>query len=302
MMRPTVLAAALCWAGWSLVLAERPWAVRPPLVDRIGPYLPGSWLRSPRQSLGQTATAPLRRAVAWVAQVIAVTAGRLRGDDLARQLERIHSPRSGTEVRTQQAIAALAAVTVAAVASAALRVDVATAAVAVAGLPVAAVIAVEAQLARASRRWQRRVLLELPTVCEHLGMLLGAGHAPGAAIDRIAQRGLGACARDLTRVVQRSRQGLGDHAALAEWSAIAGVPAVDRLVGILALQHQTGDLGRLIAEEARTVRNQVRRELVADLQRRSQQVWIPVTVATLVPGMVFLAVPFLQALQIFAAP
>jgi hypothetical protein len=32
------------------------------------------------------------------------------------------------------------------------------------------------------------------------------------------------------------------------------------------------------------------------IERRSQLVWIPVTVATLVPGLIFLAVPFMSAM------
>ena len=82
---------------------------------------------------------------------------------------------------------------------------------------------------------------------------------------------------------------------------MAGVPAVDRLVSVLALNRDTSDLGRLIAEEARAVRRDVQRELIELAERRSQQVWIPVTVATLVPGVIFLSIPFLDALRFFGA-
>jgi hypothetical protein len=44
----------------------------------------------------------------------------------------------------------------------------------------------------------------------------------------------------------------------------------------------------------------VQRELIEQIERRAQQVWIPVTVATLVPGAVLLAVPFLEALRLFS--
>ena len=39
---------------------------------------------------------------------------------------------------------------------------------------------------------------------------------------------------------------------------------------------------------------------IEQIERRGQQVWIPVTVATLVPGAILLAVPFLAALRTFA--
>ena len=78
------------------------------------------------------------------------------------------------------------------------------------------------------------------------------------------------------------------------------MPAVERLVQVLALNRQAGDLGRLISEEARAIRRDVQRELVERIERREQQVWIPVTVATLVPGVIFMAVPFIEAMRLFA--
>ena len=77
------------------------------------------------------------------------------------------------------------------------------------------------------------------------------------------------------------------------------VDALDRLVSILVLNREAGDLGRLISEEARSIRRDVHRELVETVERRGQQVWIPVTVATLVPGVIFLAIPFIEAMRLF---
>lgn len=82
--------------------------------------------------------------------------------------------------------------------------------------------------------------------------------------------------------------------------ALADVDALHRLVSVLSLNREGGDLGRLISEEARGVRADVQRELLATIERRSQQVWIPVTVATLVPGVLFLAVPFVEAMRLFS--
>jgi tight adherence protein C len=41
----------------------------------------------------------------------------------------------------------------------------------------------------------------------------------------------------------------------------------------------------------------VQREQVELIERRAQQVWIPVTVATLLPGVIFMAVPFVDAMR-----
>jgi tight adherence protein C len=165
---------------------------------------------------------------------------------------------------------------------------------------VLAFLALEHQLARASARWQRRLFLELPVVSEQLAMLLSAGFSLGSALNRLAARGEGACAADLRRVAGRVRQGLSEMDALREWADVARVGALDRLVPVLALNREAGDLGRLISDEARGIRRDVQRELVATMERRGQQVWIPVTVATLVPGVIFLSIPFLEALSQFS--
>ena len=137
-------------------------------------------------------------------------------------------------------------------------------------------------------------------VAEQLGMLLGAGYSLGAALARLADRGAGACGRDLERVVGRIRQGLTEVEALREWSEVADVDALRRLVNVLALNRRAGDLGRLISDEARSIRRDVHRELIETIERRAQQVWVPVTVAALVPGVIFLAVPFVEALRLFS--
>jgi pilus assembly protein TadC len=130
-------------------------------------------------------------------------------------------------------------------------------------------------------------------------MLLGAGYSLGAALNRLAERGAGACAMDLTRVGARIRQGLGERPALEEWAALADVDAVHRLVHVLTMNNEATDLSRLVSEEARAVRAEAQRQTLETLERRAQQVWIPVTVATLVPGVLFLAVPFVEAMRLF---
>jgi tight adherence protein C len=81
---------------------------------------------------------------------------------------------------------------------------------------------------------------------------------------------------------------------------VARVDAVGRLVAVLALHTETADLGRLVTAEARQARREQHRRTIESIERRAQQVWVPVTVATLVPGVILLAVPFLAALRLFA--
>ncbi|CAN5508273.1 hypothetical protein BH18ACT1_BH18ACT1_17900 [soil metagenome] len=80
---------------------------------------------------------------------------------------------------------------------------------------------------------------------------------------------------------------------------MASVPAVERLVSVLVLNRDTADLARLVTEEARATRQDVHRELLEAVERRNQHFWIPATVAALVPGILFPAIPFVEALRLF---
>lgn len=301
MNRVVVLAALTAGLGTTLLLSETRWFSRRPLGERIQPYVPGGWQLSRRQGLLSVET------FRDVVRPLAVTIGSLLGhvfgvrEDLGRRLMRIHSPLDPTALRLKQlawgaGVFAGAAAFVLSVGPPAFF-----AILMLLGAPLLTFLVIEQQVMSASDRWQRRIFLELPVVAEQIGMLLSAGYSLGGALDRINKRGSGACARDLGRVGRRVRQGLSEAEALTEWAELADVSALHRLVGVLTLNRDTGDLGRLIAEEARAIRREVHRQLITQIDRRSQQVWIPVTVATLVPGTMFMAVPFLQAMSLFGS-
>lgn len=298
--RTLVPAGLALWLGATLLLSLVPWCARRPLEERIRPYLPGGW-RPPGRG-GVLSVDTFREVAAPLAALVGTRVGRLFGiqEDLATRLARVHSPLDPATLRIRQSVWAGGAFVVASALSLAWSLPVAIGFLLVLGAPLLAFLIVEQQVAKASARWQHRTFLELPVVSEQIGMLLSAGFSLGAALQRVSERGSGACAQDLARVGRRVRQGLSETEALREWADLVDVPAVHRLVGVLALDRDTGDLGRLIAEEARAVRREVHRQLTAELDRRAQLVWVPVTVATLLPGTIFLAVPFLQAMRLFA--
>jgi tight adherence protein C len=294
------LAALALFAGSTLLLSHIRWFRRRPLTDRLAPYVPGgSTVRSTgilvsAETFGQV-IGPLARAVGErLARAVGVT------EALVVRLERTGSTLDVTAFRVRQlGWAAVGLLVGGGVAVAAGQSGLVALLLIVSG-PLIGFLVVEQRLAVASQAWQRRIFLELPVVAEQLGMLLSAGYSLGAGLGRLAARGKGACGRDLQRVVGRIRQGLSETEALREWATVADVDALHRLVAVLALNRQSGDLGRLIAEEARAIRRDVHRGLIETIERRGQQVWIPVTVAALVPGVIFLAVPFVDALSLFA--
>lgn len=295
MTRWTTLAGVSLWLGATLLLSLVPWCRVPPLAERLRPYLPGT-ARSGR--VRPISGESIRDVVGPLAAAVGERVARLSGvhEDLAARLARVGSPIDATQFRLRQAAWAAASLVGAALLAVAAGAPPALATALVLGGPTLAFLVLEQRATSASQRWQERVVLELPVVIEQLGMLLSSGYSVGAALHRLGRRGKGACAGDLAEVSRRMRQGIGDADALREWAARAGVPAVDRLVGVLALNWEASDLGDLIAAEARAVRRQVHRAELEWIERRSQQVWIPVTVATLLPGVIFMAVPFIDAM------
>jgi tight adherence protein C len=290
---------ALLWAGLTLLLSQVRWFARRPLEERLGPYVPGGM--GVRARVGVLSVESFREAIGPLARLLGTQVSRLFGvtEDLDRRLRRIHSPLEVTEFRVRQIGWAIAGFGSGALATVAFRPPVAVALLLMLGSLLLGFLLLEQQVSGASARWQRSVYLELPVVAEQIGMLLGTGFSLSAALDRVAARSSGCVARDVTRVLARIRQGVDEPRALREWAELAEVDALDRLVSVLALDREASDLGRLIAEEARGIRKDVQRELVERMEARSQQVWIPVTVATLVPGVIFIAVPFTQALSGF---
>lgn len=301
MSRQLLLFGLLLWVGATLLLSHVGWFARRPLTDRLRPYEPGGL--SGVGANGATSSSSARDLLAPLARQLGEALAGLAGvrEDVATRLERIHAPIDAVSFRVRQLAWAGAGLGAGGLLAVATRPPLPILGLFLLGGPTLGFLVVEQQLAAASDRWKRRVFLELPVLAEQLGMLLGAGYSLGGALTRLATRGNGACAEDLARVCGRIRQGLSEVDALREWAAVADVDALTRLVGVLALNRQAGDIGRLVSEEARSIRREVQRELIEQIERRSQQVWVPVTVATLVPGAVLLAVPFIEALRLFSS-
>lgn len=294
-----LLSGLTAWVGLTLVFSELRWFSRRALSERLAPYVPGGMGQRPRTGL--LSVESFREAVGPLARSLGSASSRLFGvsEDLDRRLRRVHADLEVTEFRVRQIGWSLAGLGVGAMLTVVTGPNVAVALLFTLGGMLLAFLLLEQQVTAASDRWKRSLHLELPVVAEQIGMLLGAGYSLVGAIDRVARRGKGAAARDLQVVLGRIRQGVAEEQALREWAELAGVDSVERFVAVLALNRQASDLGRLIAGEARVIRRDVHRELIETMERRGQQVWIPVTVATLLPGVVFIGIPFTAALADF---
>ena len=298
-LRALPLFGLAVWVGSTLLLSEVRWFARTPLAERVRPYTPGGMGRASRG--GVLSVESFRDAVGPLSRAVGERLARLLGisEDLDLRLTRVHAATDVTGFRVRQVGHSVAGLVVALLVSVALRLPPPLAVVFLLGGPLLAFCIQEQRLAAESARWQRSLFLELPVVAEQLSLLLLSGWSLTSALDRLSRRSSGTTARDLRRVCRRIGQGVPESEALREWAEVAWVHALDRLVPILALNRDTSDLARLIAEEARSIRRDVHRELIEAAERRNQQVWIPVTVAALVPGVLFMVIPFVEALRLF---
>lgn len=301
MTRVAVLAAVSTWVGTTLVLSQLRWFGRVPAAERLRAYVPGG-MSAPSPVAAALSGDSFMAVMAPLARSVGDAMARIFGvnEDLAVRLERIHAPVDVTGFRVRQLGWAIGGFLCGAAVAAIAPVPFVVAMLFVVSGPLLAYLLLEQRTATASTTWQRRLFLELPVVSEQLAMLLSAGYSLGSALNRLAGRGRGVCSRDLTRVGRRIRQGVGDVDALREWAAVARVDALDRLVAVLALHREAADLGRLLSQEARVIRHDVQRDVIDRMERRGQQVWVPVTVAALVPGALLLAVPFIEAMRLFS--
>lgn len=298
MIRLVAASAILFFIGSTLLLSEIRWFRTRSLAAMITPYLPGGRRTRASELFSVESFGELLRPAA---QAIGGLAAKLFGvsEELPRRLRRVHWDMDAAGFRLRQMGWSLVSMAAAAMVVFTLGLPGPLAVMALLASPILAFLVVEQQLANASDLWKHRVFQELPIIAEQIAMLLGSGYSLGAALNRISERGNGAIATDFKRVVGRVRQGASENEALREWAELVDVDQVRRLVSVLSLNKEAGDLGSMVATEARTTRAESHRALLESIERKNQQVWIPVTLATLVPGVILMAIPFFDALSSF---
>ncbi len=294
------LAAGVALLGGTLLLLSlSPRFRRTSLVERLSPYTPrGFEVPTRRDLLGARS---LRELGAWYARDACDRLSRALGmqESAAVKLRRIHSSVGAAEFRDRQVASMVVATVVMLPLVVIVGLPVIVASVMILATPLLVFLVLEHRLDAVGERRRDQVFRELPVVAEQLGMLLAAGYSLGAAVQRIAERGRGEVARDLQLVVSRTHQGLSDIEALTEWAELIGLDAVDRLVAVLAMERETNDVASLVADEARSIRREAHRRLIESIEKRDQQVWIPVTVSALLPGSILIAIPFVEAMRTF---
>ncbi|MBM3683965.1 MAG: hypothetical protein FJW83_05400 [Actinobacteria bacterium] len=295
-----VACASVAWLGLALLLDSVPLFRRRSLTDRLRRYAADPHVA--RRADGPVGIGALEALVGpWRAPLGCVRTA-FATTPLAVRLARAGRPGDVAGFRRRQASGAFALVVLTVLLVAAGGAPPWASLVLLGGAPFVGAAVPGLLLDRCAADRREQLFHELPVVVEHLGALIGNGFSVGAAVQRLARRTEGVAAEDLARVANRVRQGTAERDALEEWARLSGLPEVRRLAAVLALDQQGVDLDRLLALEAEAARQEAHRRAVETIDRRTQLVWIPVTVAALLPGMLLLAVPFLAALADLSVP
>lgn len=93
------------------------------------------------------------------------------------------------------------------------------------------------------------------------------------------------------------KSGLDLETAALYWIEEFDTPSKRRLVDLLLAKTTTSETLTLLAVLLQQLKDEQRFTLIADIEKRSQLVWIPVTIAVLVPGMIFIAIPLEATLR-----
>ena len=298
-MSGLILLSACCgFVGLSLILGCNRFFCRSGMPTRLAPYAPNRTEDRSAEPGTPSIVGSLRAVLLPIAESFGERLGRLSGirTDLAARIKRAGSPRSPSEFRLEQFVAALLTEAVACALALWIRPGPAVVILLTLGTPTLVALSAEYRLDSAAARRTERLEAELPVVSEQIAVLLASGLSLGSALDRICRRSSGAVAEDLRAVQMAVRQGTSEVEALRAWADRVRCEGVDRLVGVLSMHRDAADLGALLATEARGIRAAAHRRTIESIERRAQLVWIPVTVATLVPGLILIGVPFVNAM------
>ena len=141
-----------------------------------------------------------------------------------------------------------------------------------------------------NRRRQRRtseVNLAVVSLLEQVHLKLVNGNSLNAALANAE----GVTNPDVAQLQNLLRSGLDLETAASFWLAEFDTESKRRLTDLFLAKTTTSETLALLSALTSQLRKEQRFSLIAEIERRNRLVWIPVTIAVLVPGMIFIAIP-----------
>lgn len=297
---------ALCGLG-ALLVGARLRARTPTLDQRLAPYLRrrpvGSALlerppaRAPFPVLARVLEPVMHDAVRVVERLGSSTA------DLERRLVRAGRSQTVEELRAEQvvlaAVGAAAGLAAAVLLSTARGTPPAAGVVLVLAAGVAGLAVSDRRLAVQTRRRERALLAELPTVAELLALSVAAGEGATGALDRVSRTARGELSRELTQVVAEVRAGVSLVVALDALADRTGLVPLARFSEAVSVAVDRGTpLADVLRAQAQDVREAGRRALMETGGRKEVAMLVPVVFLVLPVTVVFAVFPGLLALRL----
>jgi hypothetical protein len=103
--------------------------------------------------------------------------------------------------------------------------------------------------------------------------------------------------QDIEHLQNLLRSGMDIERSSKLWLDDFQAPAKQRLADLWSTKTTTSEMLALIENLLQWLNSEQRFFLTSEIERRNQLVWIPVTVAVLLPGMIFIAIPLEATLK-----
>lgn len=152
-----------------------------------------------------------------------------------------------------------------------------------------------------STRIGRTLGATLTELVELTSILVNSGRSVNSALRRVAQDDAHPWSPHLRNVLSAADRGGIVGEELVKLANVVDVPNFERFAELVRLHVNTPELGQLLHAELSTLRRNRHLKLVETLEIRSQLVWIPVSIAILIPGTILLAIPLINSLKFFSA-
>lgn len=140
----------------------------------------------------------------------------------------------------------------------------------------------------------------LPDLLERLSVSLNSGMSVSAALSLVSLDVASPWSPWLAQVVTSLSRGgsLGEELYLI--ARYLGDEVFARTAELLSSQTLSSELPQLLDAELDSCRRRQRLKLTEILEQRSQLVWIPVSIAILIPGSIILSIPLISSMKFFA--
>lgn len=155
-------------------------------------------------------------------------------------------------------------------------------------------------LERGALRTRASLSNRLPDLLERLSVSLNSGMSVSAALSLVSLDVASPWSPWLAQVVTSLSRGgsLGEELYLI--ARYLGDEVFARTAELLSSQTLSSELPQLLDAELDSCRRRQRLKLTEILEQRSQLVWIPVSIAILIPGSIILSIPLISSMKFFA--